>query len=399
MKSHHRWYGILFGSIVAFVLAAGPVRGQATPASDAAWAELQSLGLLQKSPSETEKALPSHQRYERQETRALQLREKGQAFIAAFPHDPRRWSVALQMILTPPNFVVSYGSDENFRDLKTDHAAEQAWNVKLAELESAMHAATDLPADVREVLDRRDLQKQIMAFYERMRHEPTLDWTPVTQALGDLAAKYPASDESAQFAHGFMYSFESSHSPAESAAVWQKFAVSPNAKLAGIARDKLRAFAAITAPQDLAFTALGGREVDLKKLRGKVVLIDFWATWCGPCMMEMPNVKKVYAAYHDQGFEIVGVSCDVAPENASTPSWKKIARTGPQVLAFTQQHDMPWPEYYDGHKHNAGGNVLAARFGVDGIPASLLVDRSGQVVALNLRGQELDAAVQRLLKP
>jgi len=305
--------------------------------------------------------------------------------------------VALHMIQTSPNFVVAYGTDEHFRDLKTDHAAEQAWRARLVQLEVDMHAATDLPPDVHEALDLRDLQHLVQTNYQR--HDPAFDWSPVIQGIADLGTKYPASDEPAQFARGFMYSFESSHPPAASLAVWQKFAASPNVVLATRAKDKARAFAVISAPQDLAFTALDGREVDLKKLRGKVVLVDFWATWCGPCMMEMPNVVKVYQACHDQGFEIVGVSCDVAPENATTPSWKKSARTGPQVLAFTQQHHMPWPEYYDGHKHNAGGNVLAARFGVDGIPASLLIDRTGQVVALNLRGAELDAAVQRVLKP
>jgi thiol-disulfide isomerase/thioredoxin len=143
--------------------------------------------------------------------------------------------------------------------------------------------------------------------------------------------------------------------------------------------------------------ALDGREVDIKQLRGKVVFIDFWATWCGPCMAEMPNVKKVYAAYHERGFEVIGISCDYAPGSEGRHSGKS-GKTGPQVLEFCQANGMPWPQYYSGKKHNEGGNEIAARFSVTSIPASFLLDQSGNVVALDLRGEKLELEVRRLLK-
>jgi hypothetical protein len=100
------------------------------------------------------------------------------------------------------------------------------------------------------------------------------------------------------------------------------------------------------------------------------------------------GVRVGYAAYRDQGFEIIGISCDVAPEHASK-AITKAARTGPQVLEFCVKNDMPWQQYYEGRTHNTGGNYLAARFGVTGIPAAFLLDQSGDVVAMNLRGEKL----------
>jgi hypothetical protein len=114
-------------------------------------------------------------------------------------------------------------------------------------------------------------------------------------------------------------------------------------------------------------------------------------------MAEMPNVKKIYAAYNEKGFEIVGISCDVAPDRA-TGSYASAARTGPQVLEFCQKNGMPWPQHFEGRKHNEGGNLIAARFGVTSIPATFLIDQTGQVVAVNLRGEKLEAEVKRLLK-
>ena len=88
-----------------------------------------------------------------------------------------------------------------------------------------------------------------------------------------------------------------------------------------------------TKPLDLKFTAVDGTEVDLSKLRGKVVLVDFWATWCGPCMAEMPAVLAAYKKYHDKGFEIVGISLDQDKDS---------------LLQVTKDKGMVWPQYFDG---------------------------------------------------
>lgn len=135
---------------------------------------------------------------------------------------------------------------------------------------------------------------------------------------------------------------------------------------------------AVGKPLDISFTAVDGRKVSLADLKGKVVLIDFWATWCGPCVGEVPTVKAAYDKYHDAGFEIVGISLDDSKE---------------ALLRFIKEHQMPWPQYFDGKHWN---NDISFRFGIDGVPTEWLVDRNGILRDTQARS-DLENAVARLL--
>jgi thiol-disulfide isomerase/thioredoxin len=133
-----------------------------------------------------------------------------------------------------------------------------------------------------------------------------------------------------------------------------------------------------TKPLDIKFKAVDGRQVDLAAMRGKVVLVDFWATWCGPCVGEVPNVLKTYEKFHPKGFEIVGISLD---------------KNQRALDVFTKENKMAWPQYFDG---KGWGNEFATKFGIRSIPAMWLVDKKGMLVSTNAR-DALEELVEKQL--
>jgi peroxiredoxin len=122
-----------------------------------------------------------------------------------------------------------------------------------------------------------------------------------------------------------------------------------------------------------------GATFALSQLRGKYVLIDFWASWCRPCRIENPNVKLVYEKYHKKGFEILGVSLD-----RDHAAWLKAIK----------DDGLPWKHVSDLGFWN---NAAAQEYGVSSIPFTVLVDREGRIVAKGLRAHDLDAKLAELL--
>jgi thiol-disulfide isomerase/thioredoxin len=131
---------------------------------------------------------------------------------------------------------------------------------------------------------------------------------------------------------------------------------------------------------DFSEKDLAGNPISVGALKGKVVMVDFWATWCGPCRGELPNVIATYQKFHAQGFDIIGVNLDSDRD---------------KLDAFLKkQAGMVWPQFFDGQ---GWSNKLAVKYGVESIPFTILVGADGKIIGTDLRGEALGAAVARAL--
>ena len=124
---------------------------------------------------------------------------------------------------------------------------------------------------------------------------------------------------------------------------------------------------------------LAGKRINLADYRGKVTLIDFWATWCGPCVKELPGLQKTYEKYHAKGFEVIGISMD---------------NERPALDQFLKDNRLPWQQVFNSA---AAEGDIAARYGVTAIPATFLIGKDGKIARVHLRGENLNRAVEALL--
>ena len=286
------------------------------------------------------------------------------AFLKKYPDDAHRWDAKIVALMTATQL-------QNFGGEPVDAAAS------LKEVETVLAAPDATPATKAEAAY---LHVQFLAQGADTDKPETI--ARLIKGVGSFIDVYPDSKRAPEIAGMQMQLIQMGAVP-DAEATLKKLATSTNEEIAAMAKSAIvqnEKMANLKAkPLDLKFTAADGKEFDLAKLRGKVVLLDFWASWCGPCIGEMPNVVATYKKLHDKGFEIVGVSLDQEKE---------------AMEAALKKQGMTWTQYFDGQGWK---NKISSSFGIESIPAAWLLDKKGMLRETDLRGDDLGKGVEKLL--
>jgi len=298
-----------------------------------------------------------------------------EAAYTEYPDDERRWTVG-ELLLRFTNA---------FKD-PVSGVAPDSWRDMLLDVEANMLDAPNVPEKSVGVALRHALTRAV----GQLKADGV---TPAAlNRLDDLMEQIATRTSDPQLLNAvqtmLIDAFEQMDVRPNLRTLLEKVAANEDPKRRMVAEGRLRVLDSRETPVDLAFEEVSGRPMDLKSLRGQVVLLQFWASWCGPCRMEIPHVRAAYVAHHDRGFEIIGISLDriLGGESIET------ARA--RVMAYIAENGMSWPNQFDGL---AWDDAIVNRFGITSIPASILLDGEGRVAALNLRGDDIKVQVGRLL--
>ena len=242
---------------------------------------------------------------------------------------------------------------------------------------SARQAAIDIKFQAQPEATRQD-PSHLAQFKAR--------WTPIAAEQQQIRVNYVKAHPEAHYSLFVLLDLEGVIAETERFALYQGLSAgvrnSPRGQRIGKQIKNLQQVAVGSMAPDFTQNTPANVPVTLSSLRGNYVLLDFWASWCGPCRQENPNVMKAYNAFKDKGFTVLGVSLD---NERSRDAWvRAIKQDG---LTWTQVSDLKdWK------------NAAAMAYGVQFIPQNFLLDPQGKIVATNLRGEELQSTLSKLLK-
>src|SRR6185437_15827317 len=200
------------------------------------------------------------------------------------------------------------------------------------------------------------------------------DHTAKSKAVDEFIAFAPKDKRGAELL--YLLSFAFRDEPPRQKALYARIVEEyPESERAKLARGLLGRLAAVGRTFDLTFNdAISGAMVSVSSLRGKIVVVDFWATWCRPCVAEIPRMKELYARYHDKGVEFIGVSLDSPRDEGGFD----------QLKAFVAKNEIPWPQYYEG---KGWEGEFSEGWGINSIPAVFLVDQEGKLCSVDAGGK------------
>jgi len=281
-------------------------------------------------------------------------------FLAKFPQSPNRWEARMAALQVA-----------NYLDMLEDRQPDlQAQRKEFQSIADDKEAPENIRADAGLVL----LQIATAEFEEARSEESARS---LSAAIAKFLETHPDDPREPVLRLTEAQTLEA-YDQDRARALYEEAAKNEDEQIAQAAKDGLTNLELRSKPLELSFTAVDGRKVDLADLRGKVVLVDFWATWCPPCVEEAPALVEAYGKFKDRGFEIVGISLD--KEKAALES-------------FIAENKMTWPQFFDG---NGWDNELAKRFKIQSVPNMWLLDREGKLVDPNPRNR-LETAIETAL--